>query len=268
MTMAILVRRLLMKYVLFPWLFAPQGYTFKFFDFYRFSVHFLEYLGLIGLFNAIRFYRDYRMEKKRVSALNEEKERAQLQMLKAQVNPHFLFNTLNSIYNEAVKGSDMTSELILQLSGLLRFVLKECSKDSISIEKEIELIKNYISMEKMRLGPSLFCDLKTEGPVSGRIPPMLIFSLVENAYKHGTSANLDRVKIEISIRTDLDRVFVQVKNSLPGLIADQGFKHSLGLGLKNTIAQLDLIYNDSYRYTANRGHGMYICELQMPFIDE
>ncbi|NNC84114.1 MAG: histidine kinase [Flavobacteriales bacterium] len=259
---ALLMRRILMQELLYPWLYAEE-YTFEFLDVYRFAGYFLEYIGIIGLFNAFRFYRDWKKEKLRASRLREEKADAQLQMLRAQVNPHFLFNTLNSIYHESLKGSEKTPEMIIELSDLLRFVLEDCSKEFIPLSREVELIQNYIRIEQGRHGEHLKCNAQFQLEKESMVPPMLIFSLIENAFKHGVNGSDKEVNIDIDIRSKAQAVEVEVKNPLHAHVKEVE-KHSLGIGLKNTLKQLELIYPDGFTYRDHEVDGEHVAYMRMP----
>ncbi len=117
----------------------------------------------------------------------------ELQLLKAQVHPHFLFNTLNNIYSFSLESSPKTPELILKLSSLLRYMLYDCKAEQVLLEKEIQVMKNYIDLEKERYGNKIQISLNIAGDLKGNyISPLLLLPFLENAFKHGTSDQLEK----------------------------------------------------------------------------
>jgi sensor histidine kinase YesM len=261
---AVLVRRWVMGSILYPWLYEGKDFTFVFYNIYRFAGYALDFIVVIGLFNAFKFYNEWRQEKSKARKLYVEKQAAQLRLLRAQVHPHFLFNMLNAIYYESIQKSDRAPELILKLSELLRFVLEECDKELIPLEKEIELIRNFAELELSRHGHRLQCDITVNAQETILIPPMLFFSLVENAFKYGVSDIGPASRIAVEILSNEESVSIQVSNSLYEHIDSRQAKTSLGLGLKNTIQQLDLLFDDNYNYSNDTSERTYTCYLQIP----
>ena len=139
---------------------------------------------------------------KQLKQTEEDKLNTELSYLKAQINPHFLFNTLNSIYSLAItENADQTSSAIVKLSGMMRYVISEANKDFVSLEKEVNYVKDYIEMQKLRLGNTV----KIDPSVSGhyfikKIAPLMLISFIENAFKHGVNAEAHSViLIELNI---------------------------------------------------------------------
>lgn len=180
--------------------------------------------------------------------LEKEKLEAELKFLKAQIHPHFLFNTLNNLYALTLKKSEKASEVVLKLSHLLDYLLYDCNEWKVAVDKELELIETYISLEKIRYGDRLDISYTIEGNTSGKeIPPMLILPFVENSFKHGTSQQLEQVWLRIDVVVQEDSLLLHVansKNALSNQNDDQGVKE--GIGLKNVKRRLDLLFDNSY----------------------
>lgn len=138
----------------------------------------------------------------------------ELQVLKAQVHPHFLFNTLNNIYSLTLQQSGNASEIVQKLSGLLRYMFRECNAPEVPLIKEIELLRNYTQLEQIRYGNRLNIDLTVRGELIGKqIAPLLLIPFVENAFKHGASEQSDRAFIDLSLVTMGNELNFRLQNS-------------------------------------------------------
>jgi hypothetical protein len=170
----------------------------------------------------------------------KEKINAELSFLKAQVNPHFLFNTLNSIYSLALEKSDKTAYAVVKLSGMMRYVISDANKETVSLNKELAYITDYIDLQKMRSGADVRLSYTVEGDASGKvIAPLLLIPFIENAFKHGINAE-DDSDIVIRIITKEKALEMQVRNkkvSQSGALSEKS-----GLGIENTRSRLQLIY--------------------------
>ncbi|WP_153797485.1 sensor histidine kinase [Foetidibacter luteolus] len=169
-----------------------------------------------------------------------EKLNAELQYLKSQVNPHFLFNTLNNIYSLALQKSDNTASAVVKLSGMMRYVLSEADKDYVPLEKELAYINSYIELQKIRFEDTVKLEFETGGDQHGKkIAPLILISFIENAFKHGVNAEEDSdISIRIHItETELDMLVTNNKVTH----ADDTAQHS-GLGIENTKNRLQLLY--------------------------
>lgn len=175
---------------------------------------------------------------------NEEKEKLQKEMelnyLKEQVNPHFLFNALNSIYSLSRQQSPETTDVVMQLSELMRYQLESSKKDSVLLKEELEFIENYLLLEEKRLGDRCTIELGISGDVSDlSISPMLLIPFVENAIKHGAQSTNKSSKIDISASIKNNTLYFSVVNSKPTTASESERK---GLGLENVKRRLRLLY--------------------------
>ena len=169
----------------------------------------------------------------------KEKISAELQVLKAQLHPHFLFNTLNNIYSFSLQGLSKTPGMILKLSSMLSYMLYDCKADEVSLEKEVEVMKNYIDLEKERYGDKIDISVNVEGDIPGQsIAPLLILPFLENAFKHGTSEQLDRpwLSVDVAVKDALLKLkVVNSKNEITPF-------HDHGVGINNVKKRLQYLY--------------------------
>lgn len=173
----------------------------------------------------------------------QEKVTAQLQVLKAQLHPHFLFNTLNNIYAFALEGSTKTPSMVLRLSSLLSYMLYDCKEDEVLLEKEIEVMRNYIDLEKERYGDKLDISINIEGEIADHyIAPLLILPFLENAFKHGTSEQLDHPWMSVDIMVKNNRLQYKVVNSKDEDVPH----HDQGVGICNIQRRLELLYEGKH----------------------
>ena len=179
---------------------------------------------------------------------NIEKERLQkeieLKYLKEQVNPHFLFNSLNSIYALSRQQSPETPDLVMQLSELMRYQLESSKKDAVLLKEELEFIENYLLLEEKRLSKRCIVEFLIKGDLKGlKIAPMLLIPFVENAIKHGARSTNEQSTIDISVSIKDATLNLLVENSKPHSISVSERK---GLGLENVKRRLKLLYPNSY----------------------
>ncbi len=179
--------------------------------------------------------------REREQFLMKEKLEAELNFLKSQINPHFLFNTLNNIYSLARKKSDKTPEVVVKLSKLLRFVLYENKNQYIYVEKELEFLKNYVELHKIRYDDRLKIVFKNQiDDRNSKIKPLLLMPFVENAFKHGVYHSTGRSYIYIELIVLKNKLTFKVENSFDPDC--QNIEEEDGIGLKNLKRQLELMY--------------------------
>ena len=206
-------------------------------------------------FGIVRHIYDYNQLKQTAQQLQLEKQAAELNYLKSQTNPHFLFNTLNNIYSLAHDKSDLAPESILRLSDILRFMLYEAGGDYIEIGQEIKVIGDYIALEKLRYDQSLQVSFKYEvRDMQQPIPPLLLIPLVENAFKHGASETRNQPFVEIFLSIKGDKLFFSVKNSIDRVPDEWDGKANIGLS--NLQRQLELLYTE-YDLSVQQDHTVF-----------
>jgi two-component system, LytTR family, sensor histidine kinase AlgZ len=193
----------------------------------------------------IKFFKLWTIKQRDWLQAQQEKVTAELQLLKAQVHPHFLFNTLNNIYSFSLENSPKTSGLILKLSSLLSYMLYDCKAEEVRLEKEIEAMKNYIDLEKERYGNAIEISWSVEGNIKDKfISPLLILPFLENAFKHGISEQIEKpwLSVDISAKSEILRCkIVNSKNEYMPYHTNGN-----GIGIQNVKKRLALMYPDSF----------------------
>ena len=170
---------------------------------------------------------------------HQEKITAELQLLKAQVHPHFLFNTLNNIYSFSMANSPKTPELILKLSSLLSYILHDCKTDEVRLEKEIGIMKNYIDLERERYGNKIEIAWNVDGEISDRcIAPLLMLPFLENAFKHGASEQIEKSWVSVDISVHKNVLRCKIANSKNEYVPYS----ERGIGIANVKKRLEFIY--------------------------
>jgi LytS/YehU family sensor histidine kinase len=170
---------------------------------------------------------------------------AELAYLKSQINPHFLFNTLNSIYSLALKKSDDTANAIVKLSGMMRYNITDAQSEFIEIEKEIDYITSYIELQKIRLGETAKVNFAVNGIADKhQIAPLLLISFIENAFKYGVNPEIESF-IQITIGITNNTVELKVYNKIVPVNIVENTK--TGTGIANVIRRLDLLYSGKYQ---------------------
>jgi len=194
-------------------------------------------------FGVIKHIYDHNKLKQAAQQLLIEKQQAELNYLKSQTNPHFLFNTLNNIYSLARDKSDLAPESILRLSAILRFMLYETGGEYISIEQELKIISDYIALEQLRYDDSLRINVNHDiEDMKQALPPLLLIPLVENAFKHGVSETRNQPFVDIHLSVNQRQLTFVVKNSTENFPGERGVKENIGLS--NLRRQLELLYKD------------------------
>lgn len=187
-------------------------------------------------------------EKERLEQLQKEKASAELNFLQAQLHPHFLFNTLNNLYTLSLQKSAMTPTMVLKLSEIVDYMFEECKADQVPIEKEIQLLQNYIDLELLRYGDrlALSFDHKVDDPTAS-IAPLVLLSMVENAFKHGASGDMGKPVIDIKLQVTRGHLYFRVYNSKMEKVQEDETAYKKGIGVANIKRQLGLRYPDRYQ---------------------
>jgi two-component system LytT family sensor kinase len=216
-------------------------------------------LTFVFLSIVLKFTTDWFLNERIQRDLENQRLSAELSFLKSQINPHFLFNSLNSIYSLAYQRSETTPDAILKLSEIMRYMLYECNDNEVSLEKELQYLQNYIDLQKIRFGTKAFIDFKINGKVDGQqIVPLLLIAFIENAFKHGV-ANDEASPIRMLIEIDENKLYFYIQNK-----KHSNNRDSLGgIGLINVKRRLDLLYPNSYKLDIVDDDKSYTCELSL-----
>lgn len=217
---------------------------------------------------ALKLINYYNSSQVEIEKLKSEKIEAELKFLKAQLHPHFLFNTLNNLYALTLEKSDRASDVVLKLSELLDYILYKCSAEMVIMDQEIKQIENYIELEKLRFGGRLDVTFnRGQLPAATMIPPMLFMTLVENSFKHGVSKSMQRSWIDIELNYEQDRLIFNIKNSKQHLV-DTKTDISGGVGLQNLRNRLKLIYKDNYTLNIEENDISFSAQLMIKTLSE
>lgn len=216
----------------------------------------------LAVSTSIKITLDWFGNEKLRKEMENQKLSAELSFLKAQINPHFFFNTLNSIYSLAIQKSDKTPEAIVKLSELMRYIIYESEKELVPLKRELEYIKNLVELQRLRLMANVKVTYTVEGNSNGRmIEPLILLPFIENAFKHGVDYTKDcEIKIGVSIKTDQLLFLVENPNIFQNSKKLEG---GSGIGLANSVKRLDLLYPHSYNLTITPTEHLYKIELML-----
>ena len=196
---------------------------------------------VIGMAVMIKLIKRWWLKQQETEQVAREKTKAELQLLKAQVHPHFLFNTLNNIYFFTLSASPNAPVMITKLSGLLHYILNECNQPLVSLEKEIRMIQDYVSLEKIRYGDDMNISVELPLNCSNKsIAPLLLIPFVENSFKHGASKMLSHPFIMLRITVENNTLHFFIRNSRPQV--EDKLTTKGNIGLKNVKKRLELLY--------------------------
>ena len=214
-----------------------------------------------GLAAAIKLMKYWYVKEQRNLQLQKENITSQLQVLKAQVHPHFLFNTLNNIYSHTQDTSPKASHMIAGLSDLLRYMLYECNQPLVPLGKELKMLRDYILLEQIRYGNQL--DLNIDLPENTydlQIAPLLLLPLVENSFKHGASHMLEQPWVSLHISLEGEWMKMKLLN---GKLPNTAAASSSGIGINNVIKRLGLLYPGKHQLSIANDDEVYIVNLKL-----
>ncbi|MGK6341835.1 sensor histidine kinase [Chryseobacterium sp. DT-3] len=240
---AVLAHRFFTHYIIYPYIYGvvetldakqPSGFINGLVAFNSF----MDLIFMAGLIFGVEITRQKNVLKEQISKLKSEKLDQELTMLKAQINPHFLFNTLNNIYGMALKKADETPDVILQLSKVMRYNIYEAAERYISIDKDVENIKDFLQIQKIRHHDLVIRFNENIDNPSQEISPLILIQFVENAFKHGVSETFGKSFIHIDIQLNNGVLHYHIENSKE----EKPHGNSTKIGLKNIRRQLELLY--------------------------
>ncbi|MCD6065986.1 MAG: sensor histidine kinase [Bacteroidetes bacterium] len=207
--------------------------------FHQVEHNFLRFVAVFVLSLLLRVNDQWKRAQK-------EKISAELSYLRAQINPHFLFNTLNSIYSMAIDNSENTATAVVKLSAMMRYAITEAHKDTVPLEKEINYIADYIDLQNYRLGHTVKLSHRVSGdPVGKKIAPLILISIVENAFKYGVNPEENSsIMVDLTVH-EYFLVFLVRNNKVRTNVKED---EKSGVGIENTKNQLNMIYPGKYKF--------------------
>jgi len=192
----------------------------------------------------------------------QERLKSELSFLRSQISPHFMFNILNSIVYLIRSKSDLAESVTIQLSELMRYMLYTSSEESVPLEKEVNYLKNYIELQRIRFEEDVAISLDISGQIGDQlIDPMLLIPFVENAFKHGVGLVRDPI-IEVKIKANNNDLYFSVKNKL-GAETQEDKDPSSGIGLRNVRRRLELLYPQAHQLEIKQSEEWYFIDLHL-----
>lgn len=218
---------------------------------------------IVGLYAMFYFVRELNKQQRISHRLEQDKVETELQLLKSQVQPHFMFNTLNNIYSLAEHSSPKTPEMIYRLSAFLSYSLYDSRQDTITVRQELDYVRHYIELERIRYGDELDVSINVFQSVEGfRISPMLFLPLVENAFKHGLGQAREACWIRVDLTVQDEWLTLKIENSIPDYDETRENGHG-GIGLKNVKQRLDILYPDKHQLLCMREGDSFLTILKI-----
>lgn len=259
LTVASFVAGIVQRYIAFNFdypLYFPLGLHDPFFYLPKIIKMFVAIYPVTFFAVAIKLLKYWYINQQEQQQLAQEKLQAELKFLKTQIHPHFLFNTLNNLYALTLKASPKAPETVLKLSELISYMLYECTADEVPLSKEVNFIRNYIDIEKMRYGDKLDVDIRVRGDAEGRrIPALILLPFVENCFKHGASETLQLSWVKIAIDIQPNLIVIKVENNKNG---ENAVQKKEGIGIQNVKRRLDLLYPDKHELKIVNGKETFL----------
>lgn len=220
---------------------------------------------IVALFCIAKYVKDYLFSENLRKQLVAQNKEAKSKLLQSQFDPHFMFNSINNLYALSLLNPLKTKEVIRRMKTVLAYIIKESQKAFVDLGNEVELVENYIQLEKLRYGKRLKVDYSIHGNIEGiQLPPMLLFLLVENSFKHGSSHDAGNPWINIKVNVKSGIILLSAENSKPKTIIKQEEGFEKGNGFKSLTKRLDIIYQrKGYRLTIDDKDTFFKIELEL-----
>lgn len=219
------------------------------------------YIMLVTLAMSIELGKQWRMTEQRITRAEADKANAELSFLKAQINPHFLFNTLNNIYSLAISKNEYTADSIMKLSNIMRYVTDDATEDYVSLEDEVACIRDYIALQRLRLGGKVQLDFDVSGDLDHKeIAPLILMTFIENVFKYGIS-NHEPTNITIRIFAEQHTITFFSRNRI--FRAAAVAPERTGIGIANTRQRLEHLYQDRYLLNIREENDVYTVDLTL-----
>lgn len=209
--------------------------------------YFLISFFIAGSSTIFKIIGDWARQLREQQELQTQTMQSELRFLKSQINPHFLFNTLNNLYALTLKKDDKAPEIVIKLSEMMRYMLYECNERRVLLQKEVNYIRNYLDLEKLRQGKNVDISFSVEGEAGEQqIAPLMFIPFLENSFKHGLNNHISKGFVNIKMKIKNREVDFFIENSKPDTPPVQSPRRSGGIGLVNVKRRLDLLYPRQY----------------------
>ncbi|GAB3340553.1 hypothetical protein GCM10027299_54050 [Larkinella ripae] len=270
-----LAQRLLGYYLIYP-LYYPAALSMPVFFLPKILIYTFATYSMAAIPAAIHLMKKGYVDQQRTQQLQEvtqqlakEKLEAELKLLKSQIHPHFLFNTLNNLYALTLNGSPKSPEIVFKLSELMSYMLYDSNLPQVPLRKEIQYIENYITLEKIRYGDRLDVSLNLYASLDGiQIAPLIILPFVENSFKHGVSRQLDCVWVRVDVLTNANSLIFKIENSKAAQAPTVRPGAYSGIGLQNVRKRLDIIYGTRYSLQLFDEEETYLVVLKIDLVPD
>ena len=241
----------------------PDYFFISYFTFREIVLFFIVYIIITMLLKLSKSWFLVSWLQKELLEKEKQKTVVELKALKAQINPHFFFNTLNSIYSMALDKDDRLPGTVLQLSDLMRYFLYVSRDNFILLEKDLTVVKEYIALQKLRSNPQLDIETKISGEISDQqIAPLLLITFLENAFKHGAKGSSGNTFIKLDIKVEKNKLNFTLENN-KGIIDKVNTGDHNGLGLENVKRQLELLYPGKHLLNIKDEQDRFVVALQL-----
>ena len=223
---------------------------------------------IIGSSTVFVIIKDWILQKREKKELEKRNIQTELNFLKTQINPHFLFNTLNSLYALTLKKSDNAPEIVIKLSEMMRYMLYECNEKKVPLTNELNYLQNYIALEKLRQTQNVDIQFIVEGKVEDQmIAPLIFISFLENSFKHGLTNKLNTGFVHVYFKIDTEIIHCTIENSKPDIIPISSIDKNGGIGLENVKKRLELIYPSHHSLSIKQTNETFKVDLDIRFIE-
>lgn len=223
----------------------------------------VEVVPILILLVSFKFAWDLNRKQRAIEALQNSAQESELRFLKSQINPHFLFNNLNNLYSYSITDPSKTSDIILELSSVLRYMLYDCRADWVPLQKEMTHLSNFVKLNELQIEDRGDIQLEINDESNAyEIAPLILMVFVENAFKHSTASMSDQIKIAIKVNVDASGQLHFICNNSYETVSNNDNLAS-GIGLENVIKRLQILYPKAHKLSINSENGMYQVDLQM-----
>jgi len=247
---------------LVEWIF-PGYYLISYFDYWNTLKYFIIFVGISSLLHFSKSWFLYKESEAKLAKTQKEKIEAELGALKNQINPHFLFNSLNSIYSLVLKKSETAPEALILLSDSMRYIIYESNDERVNLQKEIEFVSNYIELQTMRMSDKDKLNYRFSGELQDQqIAPLLLIPIIENGFKYGIKGETEASFIDIKIDLGKTHISLSAKNNI-GFVDHVERDKPKGTGLKNLKKRLELIYPGKHKLTIDKSDNIFMADLKI-----
>lgn len=225
---------------------------------------FLLLFTIAGGSTVIKIISDWQRHQRDRKDLETQRMQSEIKFLKSQINPHFLFNTLNSLYALTLKKSDKAPEIVIKLSEMMRYMLYESNERRVPLQKEVNYIQNYLALEALRQSGHADIRFNVEGQITDQtIAPLIFIPFLENSFKHGLNHQISDGYVHVTMKVLDNKLLLRILNSKPAQLPQPSEKTSGGIGLANVQRRLNLLYPNQYKLDIEDSDKEHIVELSL-----